>query len=351
MRSFAPNHLDRLMFTAGDVAALTQLAESRGKQALFVHQVPESLLALRNVAIIESSESSNRLEGVVAPRARIEAVVLRPTAAKDRDEQEIAGYRDALSLVHESHAAMPFSANVLLQLHGLLFRYQPRRGGSLKQGDNEIVEYTSDGQRRIRFQPTPALQTPAALDQLVAGYHDAVRQRALHPLVAVPLAILDFLCIHPFDDGNGRVARLLTLLLLYQHSYEVGRYISLERVIEDSKTSYYETLQHSSQGWHEGAHDTKPWMQYFWGVLQRASLEFEERVGALGEGSGKKSARIRAAIDRRRGPFSSTDIERDCPGISHQMVRLVLRQLRDQNQLRVEGKGRGARWHKNASAT
>lgn len=345
MHSFAAPYLSRLTFSTEEVAALAALAEARGRQQLYIHQQPEVLESLRQAAVIESSESSNRLEGITAPRERIEALVLRPTEPRDRSEQEIAGYRDALALIHESHAYMPFTVNVLLQLHTMVYRYHPNPGGRFKPTDNEIVERGADGRvARVRFRPTPAVETPGAMEALVTGYREAVDHRALLPLVAVPLAILDFLCVHPFSDGNGRVSRLATQLLLYQGDFALGRYISLERIVEESKESYYETLQASSAGWHDGTHDPHPWLNYFWGMLQRASREFEQRVATLGDGKMNKTDLVRAAILRRIGPFTSTDIERDCPAVSSDLVRLVMRQLREEGVIALHGRGRGAKW-------
>lgn len=345
MQSFTPAYLDRLAFSAEEAAALASLAEARGRQELYVRQQPEVLEALRQAAIIESSESSNRLEGITAPRARIEALAQRPTEFRNRSEQEIAGYRDALALIHESHPHMPFTVNVLLQLHGLLYRYHAGVGGRFKATDNEIVERTPGGSLvRVRFRPTTAVETPFAMESLTRGFREAVDQRGLHPLVAVPLAVLDLLCVHPFSDGNGRTARLVTLLLLYHHGFAVGRYVSLERIIEESKEGYYETLRASSRGWHEGAHDAHPWLNYFWGALQRASREFEERLTGAGDGKMNKSDLVRAAVLRKVGPFTSTEIERECPNVSQDLVRLVMRQLRDEGVIALQGRGRGAKW-------
>ncbi len=357
MHSLDPAYLTRLTFSTEEVAVLAALSESRGKQDLFIHQRPEILETLRMVAAIESSESSNRLEGIVAPRERIEALVLRPSEPRNRSEQEIAGYRDALALIHAAYESaepgspMPFTVNVLLQLHALIYRYHPEQGGRFKARDNEIVEVEPDGKtRRVRFRPTSALQTPPAMDALVAGYREAIDRRALQPLVAIPLTILDLLCIHPFSDGNGRVSRLAALLLLYQHGNRVGRFISLERIVEESKDTYYETLERSSQGWHEGKHDVHPWLNYFWGALLRASREFEERVGSVADGKTNKTDLVRAAILRRVGPFTSRDIERENPGVSGDLVRLVLRQLRDEGVIAMRGRGRGAQWIRISSA-
>ena len=181
------------------------------------------------------------------------------------------------------------------------------------------------------------------MDQLAAGYARAIDEQR-ERLVLVPLAILDFLCIHPFADGNGRMARLLTLLLLYHGGYEVGRYISLERIVEESKETYYESLEASSQGWHDHKHDPLPWMSYLWGVLVRAYREFEERVGTIRTGRGAKTDLIEQAVRRRAHPFAITDIEAECPGVSRDMVRHVLQRLRDEGKLAVEGAGRGAKW-------
>ena len=345
MRSLNINYLKILNFSAEQASVLKKIGEYRGKQELFNRQTPEILESLQQVAIIESSESSNRLEGVTAPHDRIEALVLKSTTPKNRSEQEIAGYRDALGLIHESAQYMDFTVNIILQCHSVVCRYMPDEGGRWKMVNNEIVERNPDGSiKKIRFRPVSAVQTPQAMDTLAKSYNEAINQHRKEPLVVIPLTILDFLCIHPFTDGNGRVARLLTLLLLYHFDYQVGRYISLERIIEESKDTYYETLEHSSKGWHQGKHDTFPWMNYFWGVLLRAYREFEERVGKIRTGKGSKTEQIRMAINRKIGPFAISDIESDCPGISRDMIRVVLRQLRDEKAIILRGKGRGAKW-------
>lgn len=304
---------------------------------------------LRQVAVVESSESSNRLEGVTVAANRLKAIVLKNTQPKDRSEQEVAGYRDALALIHESARDMAFTPNVMLQLHSMMYRYMPNPGGRWKQTDNDIIERHPDGSQRVRFRPTPAHLTPEAVESLGRNYREAVDRSIQDPLVILPLAILDFLCIHPFPDGNGRMARLLTLMLLYQFGYEVGRFISLERVIEDSKESYYETLEKSSQGWHEGRHDIKPWLDYFWGILLRAYREFEERIGAVHYSRGSKTEQIREAVLSRNQAFSISELEAACPGISRDMVRLVLRQMKDEGLIMPTGKGRAAKWQRAVS--
>ncbi len=346
MRSLTEKYLKNLSLSTDEAAAMRTLGEYQGKQALFYKQSPETLESLKQTAVIESSESSNRLEGITAPKERIEAIVLKNSTPKDRSEQEIAGYRDALSLIHDSAEHMEFSTNVILQFHSMVYRFMPNPGGKWKSTNNEIVEKHPDGTKRVRFVPTSAHLTPQAMDDLITNYKTAIHSLHQDPLIVVPLTILDFLCIHPFSDGNGRVARLLTLTLLYHFDLQVGRYISLERIFEESKESYYETLEKSSQGWHEGKHDVRPWLNYFWGALTRAYREFEERVGNIKSGRGSKTEQIRQAVERKIGPFSISEVEDVCPGISRDMVRNVLRQMKDENLIESTGKGRSAKWIK-----
>lgn len=344
MHSLTEAFLGAIALSADHAATLRALGEHRGEQDLYRQQAPESLEALRTLALVESTESSNRLEGVVATPKRLREVVLRDATPDDRSEQEIAGYRDALALIHESFAEIQVSTNVIRQLHQTLYRYQPASGGAWKATQNDIVERAPDGSiARVRFRPVAPVATPGAMDALVEGWN---RERDLQreALLTVPLFILDFLCIHPFADGNGRTARLLTLLLLYRSGYEVGRYISLERVIEDRRETYYEALEASSVGWHEGEQNPYPWLEYFWGMLLRAYSEFRDRAGQILEGRGAKTALVEAAVARRRQPFAISELELDCPGVSRDMIRHVLRRLRSEGKVEVSGRGRGARW-------
>jgi Fic family protein len=344
LHSLKPQFLNSLTFSTEAVSTLKRLGVYQGKQELYFQQTPETLKSLQDLAIIESSESSNRLEGATAPRKRIEAIVLHSTIPVNRSEQEIAGYRDALTLIHESALKMKLSTDLILQFHSILYQYLPQPGGHWKMADNEIVARNLDGSiRRIRFQPVSAVQTPQSMEALVKNFLQAI-QDGHEPLIIIPLMVLDFLCVHPFTDGNGRMARLLTLLSLYQSDHQVGRYISLERIFEESKTTYYETLESSSRDWHDGEHNIFPWASYFWGVLLRAYGEFEGRVGEIRKGRGAKTAQVRQAVTRRTIPFAISDIESDCPGVSRDMVRIVLRQLRDEGEILVQGKGRGAKW-------
>jgi len=344
VNSLSPEYLEGLRLSPQDGSTLQALGECRGRQDLFRRQTPEILAALRDAAVIESSECSSRIEGVVAPHERIEALVLKSSAPRNRSEQEIAGYRDALNLIHESARDMALSVNVILQLHTMLYRYHAGRGGRWKMSQNQIVERDARGNvRRVRFVPPSPVATPRMMAGLVETYRRAVND-GREPLIVVPVAVLDFLCVHPFDDGNGRVARLLTLQLLYHFEYEVGRYISLERIVEESKETYYEALETSSQGWHEARHDVFPWMRYFWGVVLRAYREFEERVGTLRGGRGAKTDLVEAAVRRRVVPFAISDIEADCPGVSRDWIRVVLRRMRDRGLIAPQGRGRGAKW-------
>lgn len=344
MHSLKPTYLAGLRFDTRQLSTLRALGEYGGKQRLYVAQSREALSDLRQIAVIESTESSNRLEGVVVAANRLKSLVLKNATPKSRSEQEVAGYRDALGLIHESAEQMPFSEGIILQLHSILYRYMPQSGGHWKASNNDIIERHPDGTSRIRFRPAAAHLTSMAMTGLVGHYRTALDQHLADPLVLVPLAILDFLCIHPFPDGNGRMARLLTLQLLYHFDYTVGRFISLERIFEESKESYYETLEASSQNWHDAAHDISPWLDYFWGALLRAYKEFEERVGTIERGRGAKGDRVRAEILKRNLPFSISEIEQACPGVSRDMVRLVLRTMKAEGLIAPTGKGRGAKW-------
>lgn len=349
MNSLTHTYLNNLTFSEAELSVLRDLGECRGKQELFERQKPEVLESLRTLAKIESTDASNRLEGIIAPQARLKDLVLHQTNPRNRSEQEITGYRDALELIHDSKKDMPISVNVIKQLHQLIYSYLPNDGGNWKNTDNEIVERDADGAiMRVRFKATPAVMTAQSMDLLVERYTLAKTDNR-EPLVLIPLFVLDFLCIHPFQDGNGRMARLLTLLLLYHFDYEVGCFISLERLFEQSRDGYYDTLEASSQGWHEARHDVHPWANYFWGVIRKAYREFEERVGQIGEGRGSKSQQVCDAIDRMLRSFTISDLQRQCPGVSKETIQNVLKKLRDENLVELRGRGRGARWRKTES--
>jgi Fic family protein len=344
MPSINPSFLNKLSFSQDDATTLTALGKCLGKQQLYKKQKLSTLEGLQTQASIESADSSNRLEGITAPAARIKALVEKSTKPLNRSEQEIAGYRDALKLIHQAGSDIPVSVNVIQQLHHSLYKHMSQEGGNWKTTDNEIVEKDTDGEIvRVRFKAVPAVATPQAMQDLVENYDQALTD-GREAMVTIPLFVLDFLCIHPYRDGNGRVSRLLTGLLLYHAGYEVGRYISLEKRFLETSEQYYETLEVSSQGWQESKHDVMPWVQYFWGVMLSAYQLFEDRVGNIETGQGSKTKRIRDAAGRKVIPFTMSDIKSEVPDISRDMIRTVLRAMRDDGLIRVEGRGRGARW-------
>ena len=301
---------------------------------------------LRQVALIESTESSNRLEGITADAKRIRDLVQERTAPANRSEAEIAGYRDVLNTIHLNHEHVHFTDNVVLQLHRDLMKYSGKEGGRWKSTANEITETLRDGSKRIRFVPVGPHQTPECMRVLHDRYRQLTTEQNWDPLLLIPFYVLDFLCIHPFLDGNGRMARLLTVLLLYHQGYEVGRYISLERVVEKTKESYYDTLFVSSQGWHEGKHDILPWTEYFLSTILAAYREFENRFGRITSGHGSKTDMILNTIDGFMTDFSISEVERACPTVSRDMIRHILFRLRDEGKIRSTGRGRNARWRK-----
>jgi Fic family protein len=345
VNSLTQSYLQSLPVTMSVLQTVAHLEYARGQQALFRTQSPELLKQLQTIATIESTESSSRLEGATAPRQRIEAIVLRDPTPHNRSESEIAGYRDALRMIHESAEYMSFSENTVKQIHQILQSYLPQPGGRYKATQNDIVEKDEVGRIiRVRFRPPDPVQTPIAMRDLVDNYRNAMAAENIQPLFLVALAVLDFLCIHPFPDGNGRTGRLLTLLLLYHYGFDVGQYISLERVIEESRDTYYETLEASSQGWHEAKHDSRPWITYFLGVLTKAYAEYEERVTTIRGTSGTKTDMIRRAVLRRLAPFKISDIERELPNVSRDLIRNVLNHLREEQKITLEGAGRGAHY-------
>lgn len=346
MNSIDSRFLQQIRFSPEQLRTIHAIGDFKGRQALWFQQVPEVLKSLQVSAKIESAESSNRLEGITAGPGRVERLVEGREDPRGRSEQEISGYRDALELIHVNAPQMPLTPNIILQLHQTIYRYLPDEGGVWKNTPNDIIEHLPDGSRRVRFRPTPPHLTPMQMDSLCARYAQAVEAR-YDPLILLPLMVLDFLCIHPFRNGNGRVARLLTLLMLYHCDFQVGRYVSLERIIEQGKETYYETLEASSQGWHEGEHDVMPWLNYFWGVLLAAYREFKTRVDTARPVShGGKTERVRLAVLRQNEPFSLSEMEDQCPGVSRDMVRHVLARLRDEGLIEARGHGRGARWHR-----
>jgi len=335
----------QLKIPTSTVWYLCDLGEARGKQELFTKQSPQRLKVLREHALIESAVSSNRIEGVTIEQSRVKAVVLGKSLLKDRDEEEVRGYRDALKLIHEQAAKLPVSEKTILRLHRLS-RANLGDAGKYKAKDSDIIEKLPDGRVHVRFKTVSARRTPAAMLGLIDQWSDSLEDRTIPPAIAMAAMNLDFLCIHPFRDGNGRVSRLLLLLQCYHLGYEVGRYISLERVIEENKDRYYETLQESSRGWHEGKHDPWPYINYVLYILKTAYREFEERVGTLATARGAKTAMVLDAIERLPDEFRMKDLERAAPNVTRDMIRVVLNRFKKQNRIYCEGFGAGARWRK-----
>ncbi|OIO01900.1 cell filamentation protein Fic [Candidatus Desantisbacteria bacterium CG_4_10_14_0_8_um_filter_48_22] len=345
MRSIEDGFLKKLEFPAGILSDIRAIGEYRGREALFARQSPETLEKLLESAIIQSAESSNRIEGVFAPLKRIKELVEKGAQPRTRPEQEIAGYRDALNLIHSGYKDIPVSEETILKLHSMIYRYTAVQSGAWKKWDNEIVEIKPNGSKTVRFRPVSAEDTPLFMNKLLSLYNNRVKEEFPDPVILIPLFILDLLCIHPFLDGNGRIARLLTLLLLYKAGYGVGRYISLERITETTRKNYYEVLLRSSQGWQEGRHDVFPWLRYFYGTLIAAYKEFESRFAAF-KGKGSKTEQVRSAVEGSIKPFSIADVENACPNVTRDMIRIVLHRLRDDGKIKSTGIGRSAKWVK-----
>ena len=346
-KSFENSVLARQALNQGLLQSVRLVGEYRGKEALFKQQSPQVLRALRDSALIQSTESSNRIEGVVAPAQRIRDLVAKRTQPANRSEQEIAGYREVLSIIHTNFANMPLTSNLVLQLHRDLFQFVPGGGGRWKSTGNDITERRPDGTTVVRFKPLAAHLTPGAMAQLHDAYRAKLDEQTVEPLLLISAYVLDFLCIHPFADGNGRMARLLSLLLLYQAGYEVGRYISLEGVIEATKEGYYDSLYTSSQGWHEAQHSLVPWWEYFVGVmLVKAYREFEDRIGVTSARRGAKRDMIRDAVKRLPAQFRYADLERALPAVSRPTIARALRELRAEGAIRCLKPGRDATWEK-----
>jgi len=347
MKSFNTGFLEKQPITQNLLQTIRRIAEYKGKQDLFKEQSPQMLETLRQAAIIQSTESSNRLEGITAPLERIKELVAKKTTPRNRSEQEIAGYRDALNTIHANYADIPFTTGVVLQFHRDLYQFLPGEGGEWKPVDNEITETHANGTKFVRFKPVPAHQTQDAMEELHKRFDNLWQSGEIEPLLLISTYVLDFLCIHPFLDGNGRMARLLTLLLLYQAGYEVGRYISLEQMVEHTKESYYDTLYQSSQGWHETQHTILHWWEYFLGVmLLGVYQEFERRIGMITTTRGAKREMILDTVSRLPQRFQIGDIERACPGVSRPTINRALRELREQGKIICVKSGRDAIWEK-----
>ena len=316
------------LLTPEVVAYLTQIHEYKGQQNRFIEAKADALSDLLEVAKIQSTEASNRIEGIITTDDRLKKIVRDKTMPKTRGEKEIAGYRDVLATIHESHDYIPPKPSIILQLHRDLYKFSGKAiGGSFKNSDNVIAEELPDGQRIVRFEPVPAWETPEAVTALCNAFEEAMRDTELDPLLLIPMFILDFLCIHPFNDGNGRMSRLLTLLLLYRSGYIVGKYISIEKLISDTKETYYEALQASAYNWHEEANDYAPFVTYMLGILVAAYRDFESRIELLTTKGLSKPDRVREIIKNHLGKITKSEIMAQCPDISQITVQRALADL------------------------
>ncbi|MBM4341469.1 MAG: Fic family protein [Deltaproteobacteria bacterium] len=324
---------------------LADLGEARGKQDLFTKQSPQRLKVLRENAMIESAVSSNRIEGVTIDQARVRTILFGKPPLHDRNEEEVRGYRDALKLIHEQGNQLQISEETILNFHRMC-RGEIWDAGRYKEKDGDIIERYPNGRERVRFKTVQAVNTPKFMKELMEKYEQCLFEKWVHPLIAMAAFNLDFLCIHPFRDGNGRVSRLLLLLQCYHLGYEVGRYISIERLIEQNKDRYYETLEQSSEGWHEGKHDPWPYVNFVLYTLKTAYKEFEERVGQIASPKGAKTEHVINEIGRKLGPFRISDIQKQCPGVSVDLIRSLLKNLRSSGKIKCLGRGQNAEWKK-----
>lgn len=341
MRDFQYKKEYEALLTPDIVSLLSTIHEYKGRQTLFMDSRPEALRSLLDAAKIQSTEASNRIEGIITTDVRLKQLVREKTMPRTRSEKEIAGYRDVLSTIHESYAYIPPRPSLILQLHRDLYKYSGMSiGGSYKSSDNVTAEDRTDGTRTIRFQPVAAWETPEAMQQLCEELTAALGDAELDPLVVIPMFVLDFLCIHPFSDGNGRMSRLLTLLLLYRAGYTVGKYISLEKLIADSKETYYEALQSSSYDWYEGKNDYVPFVRYLLGVVAAAYRDFTSKVELLTKEKATKADRVRETIKNHLGTITKAEIAAQCPDISEVTIERTLAELKATGNILKIGGGR-----------
>lgn len=358
MRQFNYAKSAEPLLTPRTVSLLAAIHEAKGRQSVQTSLRPELLTTLTAVARVQSIDTSNRIEGISTTDKRLGALVAKKVTPRNRAEEEIAGYRDVLATIHESHNYIPPTPNVILQLHRDLFRHTGLAfGGRFKDGDNVIVERSADGTQHVRFAPPSALSTPELVTRICNAYSQAIQDGHTDPLLVAAMFILDFTCIHPFNDGNGRMSRLLTLLLLYRNDYQVGKYISIEHLIERSKDTYYEALAASTVSWNDGENDYAPFTNYLLGVILAAYREFDDRVRMLTADVGAdgtmvtgrrvtKTQRIAMVFNDSLCPLSKADILMKLPDISMTTVERTLKALQDDGTITKIGTGRSARYVK-----
>ena len=340
MRTFNYSAIRDYLWDSEILGLIAAIYKEAGKQELYLKQRPEELEKLIEIAKIQSTEASNAIEGIVTTSTRIKQLVEEKTTPKNRDEQEIAGYRDVLNIIHENFDVIPISQNYILQLHKILYSHMNNfMAGKTKNVQNYISATYPDGHVQVLFTPMAPCETPEAIDKICEEYNLAIGNMELEPLILIPVFIHDFLCIHPFNDGNGRMSRLLTTLLLYRNGFYVGRYISLEGKIAKNKDLYYDALSRSQDGWHEGTEDIIPFIKYILGIILAAYKDFEDRMDLIGV---KLSAleMVRRASKNKLGRFNKQDIRELCPNLSDSSIEGALRKMLSSGELKREGKGK-----------
>lgn len=341
MRQFDYRKKWEKLLTPKTVSYLAQIHEFKGEQTLFIEAQKDTLTQLVKIARIQSTEASNKIEGIYTSDERLKALVQDSTRPRTRNEREIAGYRDVLNTIHESYDYIPLKPFMILQLHRDLFKFEGYDiGGKYKAADNIIEEEDDKGNKFVRFQPMPAWETPEAMDILCDAFDTALATEQIDPLLLIPMFVLDFLCVHPFNDGNGRMSRLLTLLLMHRSGYIVGKYISIEKLIEKTKEEYYESLQQSSFGWYEEQNDYEPFVHYMLGIIVAAYREFSSRVRLLTTEKMSKPERVREIIRGTVGTITKSEILERCPDISQMTVQRALAELLETEQIVKIGGGR-----------
>ena len=333
------------LLTPEIVAYLAQIHELKGQQSLFVNTRKDTLVELLEIAKIQSTEASNRIEGIITTDSRLNKLVRNKTMPRNRSEREIAGYRDALSTIHENYDYIPVKSGTILQLHRDLYQYSGLSiGGSFKNSDNVIAETLPDGTKFTRFEPVPAWETPEAIDTLCAALDEAMKNPELDPLLLIPMFILDFLCVHPFADGNGRLSRLLTLLLLYRNGFDAGKYISFEGVVNTRKAEYYAALKESSEGWSENRPRYFPFMVDFLTTLYVCYSELDKRFASVNAAKATKKSRIESTVLNAFTPLSKADICGILPDVSPTTVEAVLGEMVRGLRVRRLGAGRASKY-------
>ena len=346
MRTFNYSLIKEQKWDSELLGLIAAIYKEAGKQEMYLKQRPQELGKLVEIAKIQSTEASNAIEGIVTTNLRIRQLVQEKTTPKNRNEQEIAGYRDVLGIIHESFDAIPITQNYILQLHKILYNHMNNPvAGRTKTVQNYISATYPDGHTKTLFTPLAPYETPAALDRLCAEYNRVIGNMELEPLIAIPVFIHDFLCIHPFNDGNGRMSRLLTTLLLYRNGFFVGRYISLEAKIAKNKDLYYDALSASQDGWHEGTDDPVPFIKYLLGTILAAYKDFSDRFELV---ETKRSAldTVRLATENKIGRFTKQDIRELCPSLSISSIEGALRKLVDSGELKREGTGKNTCYYR-----